>query len=112
MTKDDVLAQIGKELATGKWAVDEGNKGMARVCARRAAGIAVSFWLQTHPQVGWGVDAMSQLRSLQREHSIPQSVRDAALRLTTKITEQFTAPFTTDPLDDSNLIIHYLMDLT
>ena len=109
MNKDQVIQNIEKEFAQGEQARKKGNEGMVRVCARRAAGHAITFWLESHPHQGWGVDAMNRLRNLQLEDSIPQLVREAALRLTTKITEQFTPAFPTDPVEDSKIIIDYLL---
>jgi hypothetical protein len=42
----DWSARIRAELETGKRAQDKGNEGMARVCARRAAGWAASAYLE------------------------------------------------------------------
>jgi hypothetical protein len=86
-----------------------GNDGMVRVCARRAAGIAVSFWLQSHLQAGRGTDAMTGLRRLHADTSMPQHVREAAFRLTVKVTDRFTSPFPANPLDDCRTIIAHLM---
>jgi uncharacterized protein (UPF0147 family) len=55
------------------------------------------------------MDAMNRLKNLQRDETIPMDVRDAAARLTTKITEQFTSPFPTDPIHDSKIIINHLL---
>ena len=65
--------------------------------------------LESHPRSDWGMDAMSQLRNIQLDASMPQPVRDAAQRLTTKITGQFTSPFSTNPIEDSKIIINHLM---
>ena len=109
MTKTQALEQIDKELSTAKHAQKIGNDGMVRVCARRAAGNAIGFWLETNPRPGWGVDAIGRLKNLQHDETIPTDVRDAAARLTTKITEQFTSPFPTDPIHDSEIIIRHLL---
>lgn len=109
VTKTQVLNRIDRELSTARLAHTKGNDGMVRVCARRAAGIAISYWLTQNPHQGWGVDAMSLLRNLQSDQSVPQDIRDAAMRLTTRITGQFTAPFSTDPIDDSKTIINHLL---
>jgi hypothetical protein len=109
MNKDLVIQNIEKEFTQGEQAQKKGNEGMVRVCARRAAGLAVAYWLESHRRDGWGVDAMNQLRNLHLDESTPLSVREAALRLTTKITEQFTSAFPTDPLQDSKIIIDYLL---
>lgn len=112
MNKELVIKSVEKEFAKGEQARQKGNEGMARVCARRAAGLAIAYWLEYLRRDGWGPDAMNQLRNLQRDESMPQSVREAALRLTTKITEQFTSAFPTDPVEDSKIIIDYLLGNT
>ena len=109
MTKAQAFDHIEREFATATQARNKGNDGMVRVCARRAAGVAIACWLERSPRQGWGPDAMSQLRNLQLDSAIPQNIRDAASRLTTKITGQFTSPFSTDPIDDSKTIIHFLL---
>lgn len=109
MNRDAVLQKIGKELADAARAKEAGNDGMVRVCARRATGAAIAFWLGSKPRAGWGVDAMNQLRSLRTDDTMPEEVRDAAMRLTTKVTQQFTSPFTTDPVGDCKKIINHLL---
>lgn len=110
MTKDQLFTQIEKEFAMAAAAKRSGNEGMVRVCARRAAGLAISYWLRSHPGTTWGTDVMSQLRNLQTDSSMPDNVRVAAMRLTTKVSQRFTSPFSTDPIADSNCIIQYLLD--
>jgi hypothetical protein len=110
MTREQAHQRIEKEFSTASQAGTLGNDGMMRVCARRAAGIAVSYWLESHHRPNWGPDVMTQLRSVQLDTSIPQPVRDASQRLTTKITEQFTSPFSTNPIEDSKIIINHFME--
>ena len=111
--KEYYLEQIGKELAAARDALNIGNDGKARVCARRAAGQAITWFISRNTRQGWGADAMNQLHHLKDDQSFPQEVRDAAMRLTTKISERFTYPFTTSPIEDARLIIDsitFLMD--
>ncbi len=110
MTRAQALEQIEKELTTATQARKAGNEGMVRVCARRAAGVAIAFWLERNPRQGWGVDAMNQLKKLQLDESMPKEIRDAALRLTTKVNRQFTTPFSTDPVEDSKIIVNHLLE--
>ena len=109
LNKEQVKEQIEKEFASAAHARSIGNDGMVRVCARRAAGAAITFWLQSHQRQGWGVDAMNQLKALQIEESMPEEIQEAARRLTTRITGQFTSEFSEDPLDDSKAIIGYFL---
>ena len=110
MEKEQTLELIRREFATAAHAARSDNEGMVRVCARRAAGAAITYWLQSHERVGWGNDAMNQLRNLAADRTIPQLVRDAAVRLSTRVNEQFTSPFPTDPVEDSKCIINYLLE--
>jgi uncharacterized protein (UPF0147 family) len=55
---------------------------------------------------------MAHLRHIQQDASLPLPIRQAAERLTTPVTRQHTAPFTTDPVADARLIIAYLGNST
>ena len=103
------LEQIEKELAMAEAALREANEGKARVCARRAVALAAEASLERFPRPSWRGDAMNQLRQIQQEESFPLPIRQAAERLSTKITQRDTAPFTSNPIADAKLIIAYLM---
>jgi hypothetical protein len=45
MTDEKIIQQIRKELLHGKQSEADGNDGRARVCARRAAGLAIKEYL-------------------------------------------------------------------
>lgn len=109
MTKDQARDEIRKELATAEQARKIGNEGMVRVCARRAAGVAIRYWLEHNAHEGWGLDAMSQLKHLQSEKLLPQDARDAAKRLTVKVNETFISPSSTDPIHDATIIIDLML---
>ena len=85
--------------------------GAEAVCARRAAGVAIAYWLQFHPRPGWGNDAVSHLRGLQDEDSVPEEVRAAARRLGTRVTEKFAQPFASDPVTDAQRILEAMLSL-
>ena len=107
-TKEYHIEQIEKELSTARDALKVGNDGKARVCARRATGQAITWYLTKFPEKKWGSDAVTQLRFLTNDTSFSQEVRDAAIRLTTKISERFTYPFSTNPIEDAQLIIRWI----
>jgi hypothetical protein len=112
ITREQTLDMIHREFATAAQAAGLGNEGMVRVCARRAAGAAISYWRQTHRRVGWGIDALHQLQGLSAERTLPQPVREAATRLSTRVTPQFTSGFPTDPVEDSRIIINHLLEIS
>ena len=99
---------VADELARGRAAQAAGNAGQARVCARRAAGQAIKAWYQARLGDSWGGDALTQLKRLGAEASVPEPVRGAAARLTTKVDADHALPFKDDPLVDAELIIHYV----
>ena len=99
------MEQIEQELALAEAALRENNEGKARVCARRAVALAADAWVERAPRPGGRGDAMHHLRRIQQADFFPLPVRQAAERLSTKITQRDTAPFTSDPIADARLII-------
>jgi len=111
MVKEIVLMNIDVELTRARKAMEEGNIGMARVCARRACGISISFWLEDSPHRGYGESAMSQLKSIQSDDTIPNDVKNAAERLTTSVTNQTDLPFTDDPIADAKILTKHFLNV-
>jgi hypothetical protein len=105
-------ALIEQELAAAEAAWQDGNDGKARVCARRAVARATEAWLARLPLPRWHGDAMAHLRQIQQDASFPLPIRQAAERLSTPVTNQHAAPFTTDPVADARLIIAHLSNTT
>jgi hypothetical protein len=99
---------IEQELAAAEAAQQGRNDGKARVCARRAVALATDAWLARLLRPQWRGDAMAHLRHIQQDESFPLPIRQAAERLSTPVTRQHQAPFTTDPLADAKLIIAHL----
>jgi uncharacterized protein (UPF0147 family) len=101
-------SQIDQELAAAETAWKNNNAGKARVCARRAVARAHAAWLERHSDRPWSGDAMAHLRRIQQDASLPLSIREAAERLSTAVTQQHATPFTIDPVSDAKLIIAHL----
>jgi hypothetical protein len=110
MSDDPAVRQIEAEFATAHRAGAAGNDGMVRVCARRAAGIAIGCWLARHPRTGWTADALGRLRSVAADSWFPEGVRRAAHRLTMRVKEDFTAQSELDPIADARAIIEHCMN--
>lgn len=100
--------QIEHELTKAAKGLHNGNDGLARVCARRAVALAAQHWAEQRHLPTWQGDVMHQLRQIQDETMFPVSVRKAAQRLLTKVTEQAQLPMTTDPITDARIIIDHL----
>jgi len=105
--KDD-KGDIEQELARARQARVEGNEGRARVCARRAAGLAIRAYDQRREGKQWDGDALTQLKRLQNDRAAPEGVRAAAARLTTKVDFDHRLPFAEDPVEDARGIIAFV----
>lgn len=104
------LKLIKRELAAAAVAWNAGNEGKARVCVvRRAVALVDEAWLAQQASPSWSGDAMAHLRRILQETAFPSAVRQAAERLTTTVTRQQTAPCTTDPVGDPEIIVDCLM---
>lgn len=109
MTPDDGWPpSVEAEWALARRARAAGNEGRARVCARRAAGLAIRAAYRRGAGPGWGGDALAQLRRLQGDAAAPEGARQAAARLITTVDFDHNLPFDEDPLEDARLIINYL----
>lgn len=100
-----------QELSAARQSAVEGNLGKSRVCARRAVGCALRWFLEYYPDRNWGLDVISQLTSLKNDTTFPQDIREAASRLTTKISDQFAYPFSQDPIEDARHIISHIVSM-
>lgn len=101
-------SEVQLELDRAAQALADNNVPRQRVCCRRAAGAAIRQWLahQNEPPA-WGRMAITQLRTLAEETSVPSSVRWAAARLSTTVSEDHSLPFDNDPVDDALIIIRH-----
>ena len=105
-SREYYLGKIQQEILTARESADEGNDGKARVCARRAAGWAIQWFVSRNARPGWRTDAMSQLKHLQGDETFPSDVREAARRLSTRISDRFEYSPSADPIEDAIIIIN------
>ena len=110
-SKEYYLELIEKEFATAREARTVGNDGMVRVCARRAAGHAIGRYLSGHPNRAWGSSALTHLAQLKDDPAFPHAIREAAVRLTARISENFKYSESSDPISDAFAIVDYFMNL-
>ncbi len=95
------------ELVRAREAESAGNAGRARTAARRAVGYALKYWLKIYPHADYPSDVVEQIRMFAAEEDVPQSVRDAAMRLQTRPSRDFVSP-STKPVEDALMIIFYI----
>jgi len=100
---------LRREIEDANRARVEGNEGRARVCARRAAGWAVSFMRSLTEEREIESNAYDMLQWLAQQADTPQAVRSAATRLTARVSLDHTLPFPEDPLEDAGMIVEALL---
>jgi hypothetical protein len=92
----DWLAQIQAEFNRAEQARGRGNEGQARVCARRAAGIAAREYLTRQGRRVGTPSAYDVLNLLIEDQSVSEDVRQAAEFLTLRVNEEFKLPMDVD----------------
>jgi hypothetical protein len=93
------------ELEKAEHARLAGNEGRARVCARRAAGIAARDYLTRHGARLRAASSYAALQILAEFPGLAPHLRIATLHLTTRVTDEFTLPMDTDLIADARLLI-------
>ncbi len=110
MPGDDLAERIGAEMRAAEAARSAGNEGRARVCARRAAGLAAGRYLMRNGMGAHGSSAYDRLRRLQRAAGLADDLRRAAGRLTVRVGESHHLPHADDPLEDARRLIAGLLE--
>ena len=96
---------IEYELEQAEGARLAGNEGRARVCARRAAGIAARDFLARHFLRLPDRSAYTALQALVDYPGLAPDLRPAALHLVLRVTAEFTLPEDPDLIADARKLI-------
>ena len=90
-----------REIDQAKNARAAGNEGMARVCARRAAGIVVGEYLQRRGISTLKPSAYDRLQYLISVPDISDEIRQAASHLVTRVTPDHILPIDVDLISEA-----------
>lgn len=93
---DDLHSQIQTEFERARQARARGNEGQARVCARRAAGIAVREYLTRQGIRPPSISAYDLLNLLKEDPQLSPGLKRIADHLTLRVTEEFKLPVDAD----------------
>lgn len=104
-----VEGEIYAELEAALRARRDGNEGMARVCARHAAGWAIGLAHQRFPRRGQRPNAFQLLRWYASLENAPAPLRQAADRLMQRITKEHELPHPEDPLEDAETLVRVML---
>jgi len=102
-------ANIQTELDKAKQARAKGNEGQARVCARRAAGIAVREYFSQQGKSFRTSSAYDLLHELAYEAGISSELRQSAEYLTLRVNEEFKLPVDVDLIEEARKLCEALL---
>ncbi len=105
----DLRSQIQAELDKAEQARGRGNEGQARVCARRAAGIAAREYFTRRGQPVRTPSAYDVLSLLIQDPSLAADLRQSAKYLTTRVNEEFKLPVDVDLIAVARILCEALL---
>ncbi|MBL8091514.1 MAG: hypothetical protein JNJ43_14355 [Anaerolineales bacterium] len=97
------------ELEQAQKAREKGNEGQARVCARRAAGIAIKDYLTRKGIQPPSISAYDLLNYIKEEPLLPADLKLVADHLTLRVTEEFKLPIDVDLIAESRELCEWLV---
>ena len=108
----DWKAKIQNEFEQAETARARGNEGQARVCARRAAGIAIREYNARRGQIIRTPSAYDLLQLLAEEPHLAPELKQAATYLTLRVNEEFKLPVDVDLLKEARKLCDRLLTET
>jgi HEPN domain-containing protein len=106
----DWQTEINRELERAEQARARKNEGQARVCARRAAGIAIREYLTRQGKRPPSTSAYDLLNLLKQDPRLSPDLRRIADHLTLRVTEQFNLPVNADLIAEARKFCEELLE--
>lgn len=103
------VTEIDAELEKAVQARARGNEGQARVCARRAAGIAIREYLTRKGIRPPSASAMDLLDLIKDDPHLPPDLKLIAEHLTLRVTEEFKLPVQADLIAETRVFCDGLL---
>ena len=107
---EDWKARLDSEFERAQAARARGNEGQARVCARRAAGIAIREYYARLGQSIRTPSAYDLLRLLTEEPHLAPDIKQAAAYLTLRVTEEFKLLVDIDLIKEAQILCNGLLE--
>ena len=105
----DWKTDIEAEFEKAKQARGHGNEGQARVCGRRAAGIAIREYLSRRGIRPPSVSAYDLLNLLKEDPLLSPDLKRVADYLTLRVTEGFKLPIDVDLVNEAKIFCEELL---
>jgi HEPN domain-containing protein len=108
----DWKEKLQKEFERAESARARGNEGQARVCARRAAGIAIREYYARRGQHFRTPSAYDLLNRLKAEPKLSPELKQASEYLTLRVNKEFKLPVDVDLLVEARKLCDGLLEIT
>jgi HEPN domain-containing protein len=105
----DIQTQIEAEFERAAQSRAKNNEGQARVCARRAAGIAIRDYLSRKGIRPPSTSAYDLLNLLKEDSPLPPNLKLVADHLTLRVTEEFKPPVEADLIAEARQLCEWLL---
>ena len=106
----DWPADIQIEFDNAEKARSQGNEGRARVCARRAAGMAARKYFTNHGKIFRTPSAYDLLGWIAEDASLSTEARQTAAYLTLRVNEEFRLPPNVDLIHEAKNLCMILLE--
>ncbi len=103
--------QVESEIQNALLARIKGNEGQARVCARRAAGVAVRMFFEQKNFPILHKSGYELLLTLINQPDIPSTARQNAINLTMRVSESYVLPVNIDLVEEARSLCRELAKL-
>src|SRR4026208_2271500 len=105
----DWQSKIQAEFSRAEQARAKGNEGQARVCARRAAGIAIREYLTRQAIRPPSTSAYDLLNLIKEDVHLAPELKRIANHLTLRVTEEFKLPVNADLIAEARIFCEDLL---
>lgn len=105
----DIHKQIDRELALARQARADGLEGKARVCARRAVGIALRDYFSRQGFRTGNQSVVDLIQTYQEQPGLAQEQREICAHLLTRVDPDYRLPIPVDLLAEAHALIAALM---
>jgi len=110
MHNEEVWQQIDAELANAETSRAGGLEGRARVCARRAAGIAIQEYFQQRQLETSKKNSYELIEALTLMPDIPEDLRQMAALLCKRVNEDYDLPVQADLIVEARKLARSLLN--
>lgn len=108
MPAEKWLIEIHRELDKGEFARAMGNEGMARVCARRAAAIALGEYFHRSGLTGFGSSVYERINLYKSLATSTDRAVEIADHLLLRVNEDHNLPIEIDLIEETRWFIEHL----